>query len=451
MSAPTPVNAPTRIVTDANGRIVEAAAKASELLGIEDRWLVGKPLAAFIPEAGRRSFRTLLLDLSHGGGSTGLSLELRRRDGRQLTVPVEAVVEAGGERLEWLLADPEFEELPEPQPGKSLPEATSLSRLLGRLPVGLVSLNSDLDVEYVNPSARVYLGSGGVGKLLPDPWPGFSLRKFARRLFTSSSPPRMVVETASGRLIEVDGIPGGHGSSALLILQDVTSRERRNRAEHEFVANAAHELRTPVAAIASALEVLQSGAKEKPGDRDHFLDHIERETDRLGRLAAALLLLARIQTGQETPSLELVEVGPLLEEIAARLEPGEGVTVKISCGAGVGMLADRDLLRQAVWNVAANAVRHTLEGRITLSGRDLGRFSEIEIRDTGQGMSEAEQERIFDRFFRGDRRSRVGFGLGLPIAREIAYALGGSVSLSSRPGVGTRVRLVIPSARLVEA
>jgi signal transduction histidine kinase len=190
-----------------------------------------------------------------------------------------------------------------------------------------------------------------------------------------------------------------------------------------------------------------------PEDRDHFLAHIERESDRLGRLAEALLLLARIQTGQETPSLELIEVGPLLEEIAGQLEPHEGVTVRISCGAGVGMLADRDLLRQAIWNVAANAARHTEKGRITLSGRDLGRFSEIEVRDTGAGIRDVDLERIFDRFFRGDRHGGrgLGFGLGLPITREIVQVLGGSVYLDSTPGVGTRVRLVIPSARLVEA
>jgi signal transduction histidine kinase len=95
-------------------------------------------------------------------------------------------------------------------------------------------------------------------------------------------------------------------------------------------------------------------------------------------------------------------------------------------------------------------VRHTSEGRITLSGHDLGRFSEIEIVDTGAGIADEDQERIFDRFFRGDRRAGSGFGLGLPIAREIVRALGGSVYIDSKPGVGTHVRVVVPSARLVE-
>jgi nitrogen-specific signal transduction histidine kinase len=444
------VNGPTRLVTDAHGRIVEAGGKAGELLGIDDRWLLGKPLAAFIPEASRRNFRTLLLDLSHGGGSTGLTLELRRRDGQQVTVEVEAVAEARGERLEWLLAHPEVAEQAEPQPAKPLPGAAPLSRLLSRLPVGIVSLDASLEVEYLNPAGRVYLGSGAVGKMLPDPWPGFSLRKYARRLYTSTPPPRALVETSTGRLLEVDGIPGGSHTSALLVLQDVTARERQRRAEHEFVSNAAHELRTPIAAIGSAVEVLEGGAKDTPADRDLFLSHIKRESDRLVRLADALLLLARIQTRQETPSLELVQVGPLLEEIARQLEPANGVGVTISCGAGVAMLADRDLLWQAIWNVAANAARYTSEGKITLLGRDLGRVSEVEVRDTGPGIPEAELERIFDRFFRGNREAS-GFGLGLPITREIARALSGTVYIESTLSAGTRIRIVLPSARLVEA
>jgi two-component system, OmpR family, sensor histidine kinase SenX3 len=428
---------------------VEASPGAGRLLAIEDRRLVGKPLVAFVAERRRHDFRGLLLELSHGGGPVGMSLELRRRDGAPVTVEVEAVAEATGERLEWLLAQDEDGAERVDAPQALLPKAAPLGRLLARLPIGVVDLNEQLEVEYVNPAGRMYLGIGAAGQLLPEPWPSFSLRKFACRLFGASPPARQVVETASGRLLELDGIPAAGSDDALLLLQDVTARERRRRAEREFVINAAHELHTPIAALGSALDVLQGGAKEIPKDRDLFLTHIQRECERLGRLVEALLLLARIQTGQETPSLELVEVGPLLEEVASQLKPRDGVSVCVSCGAGVGMLADRELLRTAVWNVAANAIRHTTVGQIALAGRDLGRVSEIEIRDTGIGISKADQERIFERFFRGDRRAGGGFGLGLPIVREIARALSGSITLDSTPGKGTRVRLVVPSARLV--
>jgi signal transduction histidine kinase len=113
------------------------------------------------------------------------------------------------------------------------------------------------------------------------------------------------------------------------------------------------------------------------------------------------------------------------------------------------MLTDPDLLRQAVWNLATNAVAHTPAGEIRLSGRDLGRLAEIEIRDTGSGIPPDARPLVFDRFYRVQRRVDGGFGLGLPLSQEIARALGGTLILDSDPGVGTRVRVHVPSARLV--
>ena len=118
--------------------------------------------------------------------------------------------------------------------------------------------------------------------------------------------------------------------------------------------------------------MLRGGAKEVPADRDLFLGHIEREAARLARLVAALLLLARIQTGQEQPSLRFVDAAPLLDDVATGLEPHEGVSIYVDCPPEVAMLTDADRLRQAVWNLAVNAAAHTVRGEIRLTGRDLG-------------------------------------------------------------------------------
>jgi signal transduction histidine kinase len=438
------------ILTDLHGRIITVSEGIAELLHIDGKWLLGKPLAAFVVEARRREFRTMLLELAHGAESLATTLELRPRGSGGGTLEAEMLVEAKGDRIEWSIvraveAEP-AEEPPVVPSGLPVP----LFRLVGRLPIGVVSIDRNLIVEYLNPAARVFLGGARVGGLLPEPWPHLSVRKFASRLFGAVPPIRQVAEAPSGRLLELDGIHSRDEESALLLIQDVSTRERQRRVEREFVTNAAHELRTPIAAIASALDVLQGGAKEVPADRDRFLAHVQRESDRLGRLVAALLLLARIQNGQQSPTLDLVEVRPLLDEVVAELHPRAGVRVKVECAAGVGMLADIDLLRQAVWNVAANAATHTTKGEIRLAGRDLGRLCEIEVRDTGPGMSETERAQAFDRFYRARNiNGAAGFGLGLPIAREITRALGGSLSLDSEPDIGTRVRVHLPSARLV--
>jgi len=444
------VTTSARMVTDLNGRIVEASDAVGDILAINKRWLQGKPLAAFVAREQVQEFRRLLIELGHGNGPVGTSLMLRRRDGELIDIEAEAVAEAQGDRLEWLLAEPQPAQGDEDGAGQPPTlKGFPLRRLLARLPIGIVSVAQDLTVEFVNPAARVFIEGARVGDLLPEPYEDFSLRKFARRLFTPTPSVRQVVDGSSGRILELDGIPGGGTETALLLVQDVTARERRRRAEHEFAANAAHELRTPIAAITSSLDVLSSGAKEVPGDRDRFLGHIEQQAERLARLVGALLLLARVQTGQEQPSLRLVDVAPLLQDVANELKPQQGVAVRVDCSPRVAMLTDPDLLRQAVWNLATNAVAHTPAGEIRLSGRDLGRLAEIEIRDTGSGIPPDVRPLVFDRFYRAQRRVDGGFGLGLPLAQEIARALGGTLILDSDPGVGTRVRVHVPSARLV--
>jgi signal transduction histidine kinase len=247
----------------------------------------------------------------------------------------------------------------------------------------------------------------------------------------------------------LEGISARRAGIAILLVEDVTASERRRRAEFEFVSNAAHELRSPLAGITSALEVLENGAKNDPGDRDLFLGHIQRESERLTKLTSALLLLASIQSGEDPPGLRLVELEPLLSDVASELQPEPGVEVEVSCPRELAALVDPDLLRQALWNVASNSTAHTVKGRIALRGRDLGRAAELEVADTGAGMSQAEQSSAFDRFYRVGRRSGNSFGLGLAIAQAAVHALSGTITLESELGVGTTVRIQLPSARLV--
>ncbi len=239
--------------------------------------------------------------------------------------------------------------------------------------------------------------------------------------------------------------------AAVATFEDASDRERRARAEREFVTNAAHELRTPLTVIASAVEVLQAGAKDDPEARDRFLDHIDRATDRLGRLGRALLTLARTQTGQESAKLDVVAVCPLLESIAKEIEPQEGVAVAVSCGSDVAALANRDLLEQALSNIARNAATHTVSGSISLTARPDDGTVAIDVADTGPGVSSEDRERITERFYRAAGSETEGFGLGLSIAAESVRATGGVLELEAVEPHGTRARVMLPLARLVSA
>jgi signal transduction histidine kinase len=334
-------------------------------------------------------------------------------------------------------------------------ERDRLGRLLGRLQDGVVTVDRELKVEFANAAARRLLGARLTkGDVLPDPWPSLSLERFAQTLF---EPDAVIAEARvspqADRTFAIVGIPAPRrGETAVLVLTDVSARERRERAEREFVTNAAHELRTPLAAITGAVEMLEAGAKDEPEERDRFLGHISRESARLARLAHALLTLASAQTRQEPPRLSPVELRPVLDEVAEGLVPTDGVEIAVECSDGLSALTERVLAGQVVANLAANAVKHTERGRITLAAFPLDDGSvAVEVRDTGRGMEPEEQERVFDRFYRGGARDAAGFGLGLAIVRDAVRALGGTVSLHSEPGVGTTARVVFPAGEELAA
>jgi two-component system, OmpR family, phosphate regulon sensor histidine kinase PhoR len=322
-------------------------------------------------------------------------------------------------------------------------------RVLMQLPQGVVLVDSNLLIDYANPAAERLLGAGSQGDPLPDPWPDFSLRELATSLFGPDPPSGGTLVETGHRFFWVEGVGPSAAETAILIVEDVTERERARRSEREFIENAAHELRTPLAAIVSVMDVLESGAKDIPEARDRFLKHIRVHSERLSRLARSLLVLARLQTGAEQPRLTVVPVRPLLEEIASRLDPAGGVQISVRASADISTVADPDLLHRAVSNVAENSAKYTRAGEIVLDARQNGTSTEIEIRDTGPGMSEAERTRAFQRFFRASNGTE-GFGLGLAIAEEAVQAMAGTIELESEEGLGTRVRVALPSARILD-
>jgi two-component system, OmpR family, phosphate regulon sensor histidine kinase PhoR len=321
-------------------------------------------------------------------------------------------------------------------------------RVLAQLPQGVVLVDQKLVIEYANPAAERLLGAGSPGDPLPDPWPEFSLRTRAAALFGSEPPPGGTLVETDHHFFWVEGLPPSTTETAILIVEDVTERERARQTEREFVENAAHELRTPLAAIISVTDVLESGAKDIPEARDRFLKHIRVHSERLSRLSRSLLVLARLQAGVEQPRLTVVPVRPLLEEIAGRLDPAHGVEVSIRSSDETGALVDRDLLQRAIANVAENSAKHTLTGEIVLEARENGTTTRIEIRDTGPGMTDEERARAFQRFYRSSNGTD-GFGLGLAIAEEAVRAIGGTIELDSELGSGTRVRVAVPSAKII--
>jgi len=328
-------------------------------------------------------------------------------------------------------------------------QRSGLSRLIERLREGVISVDREGRVEFANARARSMIGPASLeqGRRVPDHWEGFPLRSFVADLVTSDrSVEAQVVSEDGERVFDVTGIPAGRSDAVLLVMTDVSERERRWRAEREFVDNAAHELRTPLAAITSAVERLQAGARDVPEKRDRFLGHIQHESARLNRLASSLLVLARAQTREEHPRREQIQLLELLEDVTRGLDLSPGVELELDCERGVVVWTNRELLEHALVNLASNAARHTDRGRIRFGARlDSDATLTIDVEDTGAGIAPGEIDRLFDRFYRGPTEERrSGFGLGLPITKEAVEALGGRIEIESELGSGTTARVVLP-------
>jgi len=228
------------------------------------------------------------------------------------------------------------------------------------------------------------------------------------------------------------------------------SRLKQNEQHlRQFVADASHELRTPIAAVSAYAELFERGAGTRSEDLPRIAAGIRTETARMDRLVSDLLTLARLDEGVPM-QCEPVELVALVSEgVHAATAVGPEWPVKFSAPHPVEVMGDKDRLRQVVDNLLANVRAHTPEGTTTTVRVDqIGDQAEIEVCDTGPGMPGDEAGRIFERFYRSDparARTRGGSGLGLSIVAAIVDAHGGTVTASSAPGQGMTVTVRIPN------
>jgi two-component system, OmpR family, phosphate regulon sensor histidine kinase PhoR len=246
----------------------------------------------------------------------------------------------------------------------------------------------------------------------------------------------------------------GGATGAVIVLHDITELRRLERVRQDFVANVSHEFRTPLTAIQGFAETLLGGALEDEKNNRRFLEIIRDHAARLGRLTDDLLKLARIEAGKLEVEFQPVSVAELVESCAATTlfkASHREIALNLSYPPGLpSVRGDASLLREVIQNLLDNAVQYTSPGgsvNLTAALRD--HEAVITVADTGIGIPLADQERIFERFYRVDAaRSREvgGTGLGLSIAKHIVEAHGGRLWVESVVGQGSQFHFSVPLA-----
>jgi signal transduction histidine kinase len=248
-------------------------------------------------------------------------------------------------------------------------------------------------------------------------------------------------------------IPEPRGSDEISLLSTNFRRMVEQLAEAEklkrsFLMSVSHELRTPLTAIRGHVEALREGIVTDPEQVAGSLDIIAAETDRLERLVGDVLDLAKLQAHRFTVRHEEVDMGRLLDHAYgafAEEARQRDIDYRYEANGGPVIVADGDRVLQVISNLLSNAFKWTPDGgTIELSLAGANGSLEVEVSDSGPGISRENRERIFQPFISQDSN---GTGLGLPIARELAVALGGRIDLDSDPGRGSRFRLVLPVER----
>ena len=211
-----------------------------------------------------------------------------------------------------------------------------------------------------------------------------------------------------------------------------------------FTADAAHELRTPIAALRARIEVTLARGESPAAYRDGLVDALE-QTERLGRLAADLLTLSAVEA-VAVPDAP-VRLDGIAREVAEFLEPvaqEQGRSFVCRADDAISVRGAEDLLKRMLLNLVDNAFRHTRAGAaVELAVRGTNGTAEIEVRDGGDGIDDPDPDRLFQRFHRGPT-SRAGAGLGLALCHEIVTRHGGRIALRSAPGRGTVVTVTLP-------
>lgn len=330
---------------------------------------------------------------------------------------------------------------------------------LGRLEEGVIATDREGRVLTDNPAARRILGTTQplFGRALHEHLPAAALQRLwdttngadaveSQRDFSMDVQGEKRTISASVIRVDLPGTP----IARLLCLRDITDLARSIAMKADFVANASHELRTPVATIRAAADTLAADDLDA-ATRARFVGVIDRAVERLKSLTEDLMQLNRVESPSFEPAISQFDPRELLTGVASLFAGAiQAKRANLVCDCGVSRMgSDRKTIELILKNLVDNAVKFIPDGgRVSLRCNSIGRQVRFDVEDNGCGIPLADQDRVFERFYQVDKsrsQSQGGTGLGLSIVKHAVNVLDGELALKSEPGAGTTISFTVPN------
>jgi two-component system sensor histidine kinase ResE len=334
-------------------------------------------------------------------------------------------------------------------------ERGKLEHIVTSMGEGVIAVDRGGQVVMVNPQAEQMLGASqsDLGGLpLPDQH-GRLAETFAHAMREGREETMTLQGSDGATTLQAHISPTaveGSTVGAVAVLQDVTEPQRVERMRRQFVADASHQLRSPLTAMQGYAEALLDEVAPDEETRHRYLATIVRDSKRLNRLIEQLLDLSHIESGQAKLELKSLPIAALLRRVVDSIPSDDsrpGIVVDVADDLP-NALADEAYTEQALLNLLENAVRHSPpQGQVKVWARAERDHLVMGVTDTGTGIAPEDLPRIWDRFYRAGESGKGGTGLGLAIVKSLIERQGGEVGAESRLGVGSTFIFTLPLAK----
>ncbi|MEX0381082.1 sensor histidine kinase [Leuconostoc sp. MS02] len=338
-------------------------------------------------------------------------------------------------------------------------DVTNYQSLLASLPVGVINVNRRHIIDVFNATAADLLGMQQPETPIAESLVirQFTLSELITQTFNTQRNQQSILNLQiNGEVKQYEVSTLYHQADlkhaeVMIILYDLTSVLQVERMQSDFLANASHELKTPLTAITGFVETLQGPAGEDPVTRQQFLQIVAEEAGRLSSLVSDILSLSRVQQKNEAVNTKLTIKSLVDEQWQHVMTMGatKNITFHNDVSQNFVVHGLKNDLETIIQNLIINAVKYNKQdGDVTVTVYKDHQHWQINVKDSGIGIPKNQQSRIFERFYRGDEsRQRTiasGTGLGLAIVNEIVSKHNGEVKVNSQVGVGTTISVTLP-------